>query len=102
LVHGCAAGPDVAGAFGPHIAYPDARLVTQRELAQHFAGFGPTLSIVRLEDRERFSHDPGYRQFLHFFSSNNACIRRSVWAQLPVPDVAFAEDQTWALRAIEA
>lgn len=102
LVQGCAASPDVAGAFGPHIAYPDARLVTQRELAQHFAGFGPTLSIVRLEDRERFAHDPGYRQFLHFFSSNNACIRRSVWEHIPFPDVAFAEDQTWALRAIEA
>lgn len=102
LVQGCNAAPDVAGAFGPHIAYSHARVVTQRELAQHFAGFGTALSIVRLEDRDRFARDPGYRQFLHFFSSNNACIRRTVWERLPLPDVAFAEDQTWALRAIEA
>jgi len=102
LVEGCNAAPDVAGAFGPHLAYPQARWVTQRELALHFAGFGQQLAVTRLEDRARFAADPGYRQWLHFFSSNNACIRRSVWERIPLPDVAFAEDQTWALSAIEA
>ncbi|WP_265258436.1 glycosyltransferase family 2 protein [Verminephrobacter aporrectodeae] len=102
LVAACAAEDDVAGAFGPHRAHPHARHVTHRELDQHFAGFGDQLSVVRLQDRARFAADPGYRQWLHFFSSNNACIRRSVWERLPLPDVAFAEDQTWALRAIEA
>lgn len=102
LVQACDAAPDVAGAFGPHRAHPDARWVTQCELAQHFAGFGQEQSVVRLDDRERFARDPGYRQWLHFFSSNNACIRRSVWERIPLPEVAFAEDQTWALRAIEA
>ncbi|WP_291488762.1 glycosyltransferase family A protein [Acidovorax sp.] len=102
MVEGCDAQPDVAGAFGPHRAHPEARYVTHRELDQHFAGFGDKLSVVRLEDRARFASDPGYRQWLHFFSSNNSCIRRSVWEQLPLPEVAFAEDQTWALRAIEA
>lgn len=102
LVAGCDAAPDVAGAFGPHLAYPQARLVTRRELEQHFAGFGASLSVTRMEDAERFSRDPGYRQWLHFFSNNNSCLRRSVWEQLPFPDVMFAEDQTWALRAIEA
>lgn len=102
LVDGCDTAPDVAGAFGPHLAYQQARPVTRRELAQHFAGFGSELSVVRMEDRERFDADPGYRQWLHFFSSNNACIRKSVWEKIPLPDVAFAEDQTWALRAVEA
>lgn len=102
LVEGCDFTPRVAGAFGPHRAHPDARPVTHRELDQHFAGFGEKLSVVQLEDRARFATDAGYRQWLHFFSSNNSCIRRSVWEQLPLPDVAFAEDQTWALRAIEA
>ena len=102
LVQGCDAEPGVAGAFGPHRAHPHARHVTHCELNQHFAGFGDQLSVVRLEDRARFAADPGYRQWLHFFSSNNACIRRAVWEQLPLPEVAFAEDQTWALRAIEA
>lgn len=102
MVQGCDSDPAVAGAFGPHRAHLQARHVTHCELNQHFSGFGDTLSVVRLEDRARFDSDPGYRQYLHFFSSNNSCIRRSVWQQLPLPEVAFAEDQTWALRAIEA
>lgn len=102
LVDACDSAPDVAGAFGPHIAHPYARAVTQRELAQHFAGFGAEQSVVRLDDKERFARDPGYRQWLHFFSNNNSCLRRSVWERLPFPDVAFAEDQTWALAAVEA
>lgn len=102
LVEACDTEPGVAGAFGPHRAHPEARWVTQRELAQHFAGFGRELSVVRMEDRERFDRDQGYRQWLHFFSSNNACIRRTVWERIPLPEVAFAEDQTWALSAIKA
>ena len=102
MVAGCDAAPDIAGAFGPHLAYTEARHVTHRELAQHFAGFGKNLSVVRLEDPVRFMNDPGYRQWLHFFSNNNSCIRRAAWEKVPLPDVMFAEDQTWALRAIEA
>ncbi|MDE2413708.1 MAG: glycosyltransferase family 2 protein [Comamonadaceae bacterium] len=102
LVEGCDSAPDVAGAFGPHRAHPGARHITERELAEHFAGFGSSLSRVRLEDRERFDREVGYRQWLHFFSNNNSCLRRSVWEKLPFPDVMFAEDQTWMLAAIKA
>jgi rhamnosyltransferase len=102
LVEGCDSAPDVAGAFGPHRAHPGARHVTERELTEHFAGFGSVLSRVQLEDRERFDREVGYRQWLHFFSNNNSCLRRSVWEKLPFPDVMFAEDQTWMLSAIKA
>lgn len=102
LVEGCNSAPDVAGAFGPHRAHPGARHVTERELTEHFAGFGSVLSRVQLEDRERFDREVGYRQWLHFFSNNNSCLRRSVWEKLPFPDVMFAEDQTWMLSAIKA
>ena len=102
LVEGCDADSAVAGAFGPHLAYRSARHVTHRELVEHFAGFGATLNLVRIDDPARFEADAGYRQFLHFFSSNNSCLRRSVWEKLPLPDVAFAEDQTWALEAVKA
>lgn len=102
LVSACDAAPDVAGAFGPHRAYASARYVTARELDQHFAGFGAEPSVVRVEDAERFARDPGYRQYLHFFSNNNSCLRRSVWERIPFPDVMFAEDQSWALKIMEA
>lgn len=102
LVEGCSSAPDVAGAFGPHLAHPGARHVTVCELQAHFAGFGAELSVVRLGDRARYENDVGYRQWLHFFSNNNSCLRRSVWRTLPFPDVGFAEDQTWMRAAIEA
>lgn len=91
----------VAGVFGRHLAYPDADPFTKRELELHFSGFD-NYTVVSLEDAERYKHDQGYRQLLHFFSDNNALIRRTVWEKIPYPDVDFAEDQLWAQKIIEA
>lgn len=102
LVAAADSAPEVAGAFGRHVAYPEASIVTTRELEAHFAGFGALPSVVRNDDPARYTADPGYRQFLHFFSNNNSCLRRSVWEQIPFPDVDFAEDQIWAKQVIEA
>ena len=91
----------IAGVFGRHIAYPGASSFTARELEMHFAGF-ETNPIVSLNDPQRYAEDVGYRQYLHFFSDNNALIRRSAWESIPYPDVNFAEDQIWAQKIIEA
>lgn len=93
--------PRIAGVFGRHLAYPQASPFTAAELEAHFAGFAAQ-PVVCLDDPARYARDIGYRQFLHFFSDNNALIRRSVWEQIPYPDVDFAEDQIWAQRVIEA
>lgn len=93
--------PAIAGVFGRHIAYPDANPFTIYELEQHFAGFD-AWQLVQLDDPARYAADQGYRQVLHFFSDNNALIRKSVWEKLPYPDVDFAEDQIWAQKIIEA
>lgn len=93
--------PKIAGVFGRHLAYPEANPYTIRDLDRHFQNFVPH-PVVWLDDRGRYDHDQSYRQQLHFFSDNNALIRRSVWNQLPYPDVDFAEDQIWAQKAIEA
>jgi rhamnosyltransferase len=93
--------PAIAGVFGRHIAYPDASPFTVHELEQHFASFD-AWQVVQLDDPERYAREEGYRQVLHFFSDNNAIIRRSVWEVLPYPDVDFAEDQIWAQTIIEA
>uniref|UniRef100_A0ABX1N476 Glycosyltransferase n=1 Tax=Aromatoleum buckelii TaxID=200254 RepID=A0ABX1N476_9RHOO len=102
LVAAAEVSPAVAGVFGRHVAYPAASPVTKRELEEHFSGFGGATSIFRIEDRERYAQDEGLRQFLHFFSNNNACLRRSVWERIPYPDVDFAEDQAWAKQIMEA
>lgn len=95
--------PDVAGAFGRHIAYPEASPYTIRDIQAHFDGFGAHPEIVgKLTDLERYARDQGWRQFLHYYSDNNSCLRRSVWEQFPYPDVEFAEDQIWARNVVDA
>lgn len=91
----------IAGVFGRHIAYPSASPYTKRDLEAHFANFAAE-PVVELTDRARYDRDESYRQRLHFFSDNNALLRRSVWQSHPYPDVDFAEDQIWAKHIVEA
>lgn len=102
LVAAAELSEDTAGAFGRHFAYPESGPVIARELVEFFRGFGEQANVVRMEDVERYRQDVGYRQVLHFFSSNNACLRRTVWERIPLPEVDFAEDQLWAKMVIEA
>ncbi|AFY64820.1 glycosyltransferase family 2 protein [Geitlerinema sp. PCC 7407] len=102
LVGAADQAPDVAGAFGRHLPYPGCNPFVARDLQLHFDHFLTWPLVARLEDRDRYQREAGYRQVLHFFSDNNACVRRSVWEKYPYPDVDFAEDQIWAKQIIEA
>lgn len=102
LVAAAELSPDTASAFGRHLAHLDGGPVIARELREFFRGFGDEPNTVRIDDPERYRRDEGYRQFLHFFSNNNACLRRAVWQRFPLPEVDFAEDQLWARSVIEA
>lgn len=102
LVEPLVASPDVAGSFGRHVAYPYASLCTKRDIDMHFDGFRSWPAVMGIEDHHRYAVDVGYRQMLHFFSDNNACLRRSVWLDIPYEDVDFAEDQVWAKSVLEA
>jgi len=94
---------DIGGAFGRHIAHEGADPFTRRDLEVHFDGFCNQPTIVSREtDAERYARDEGWRQMIHFFSDNNACLRRSVWEKISYPDVEFGEDQLWAKLMIEA
>jgi rhamnosyltransferase len=101
MVQTAEADPRIAGVFGRHIAYPSASPYTKRDLEAHFANFAAE-PVVELTDRARYDQDESYRQRLHFFSDNNALLRRSVWQMHPYPDVDFAEDQIWAKHIVEA
>lgn len=93
----------IGGAFGRHIAYPEASPFTKRDLDRHFEGFLKHPLIVHRDlDREKYINDVGWRQLLHFYSDNNSCMRKSVWETIPYPDVEFAEDQIWARDIVEA
>jgi len=94
----------IAGCFGRHVAHFDASIFTEMELAGHFKGFDAHPAVVSCEtDRARYDDgDPGWRQFLYFYSDNNSCLRKSVWQQFPYPAVRFGEDQAWARTIIDA
>jgi rhamnosyltransferase len=102
LVDVAESSEDIAGVFGRHYAYEESGLLVRRDLLAHFDGFKNMESIMWNEDPERYNIDIGYRQLLHFFSDNNACLRRSVWKMIPYPEVDFAEDQLWAKLIIES
>ena len=96
--------PDAAGAFGRHYAWPEASPFTRRDVNSGFEAFGADhLRLTRDTDPKRYENgDIGWRQRLHFFSDNNALLRRAVWGKIPYPDVDFGEDQVWADRIIAA
>ena len=91
----------IAGVFGRHLTYPEADIFTKRDFQMHFDSFLEE-PVVWLEDKKRYQENQGYRQKLHFFSDNNALLRRLAWKEIPYPDVSFAEDQQWAKLVIEA
>lgn len=93
--------PEIVGGFGIHYPYPDCNVFDARMLKLHFEGFGLDNTVYKLEDKERYDREEGYRHLLAFFSDNNSCLRRSVWEKYPYPDVNFAEDQIWARQMIE-
>lgn len=103
LVDSVMQSPNIAGAFGPHLAYPAHNQYIHRDLHMHFEGFRKfPLVLSRYTDPEKYASDPIWRQVLHFYSDNNSCLRRSVWKEIPYPDVDFAEDQIWASNIIES
>ncbi|MBW4509782.1 MAG: glycosyltransferase family 2 protein [Scytonematopsis contorta HA4267-MV1] len=94
--------PDIAGAFGRHFAYPGGNPFVERDLKEHFNMLFNYPHILKLDTEESYNTYLSCPQIWHFFSDNNACIRRSVWEKIPYPDVEFAEDQIWAKKILEA
>jgi len=92
-----------AGAFGKHLAWPDASFYTRRDIENHFKTFDnlPLLATKYLDLKRWNSKDNGFRQILRFYSDNNSCLRKSIWRDIPYPEVEYGEDQAWAFKIIE-
>lgn len=93
--------PEVAGAFGKHLPYPDCNLFDKRDITGYFESFGAENTVFYMDDPARYETEESYRHALAFFSDNNSCLRRSIWEKYPYADVNFAEDQIWARKIIE-
>lgn len=96
--------PRAAGAFGKHLAYPDASAFTKRDLNNHFDMFTRMpLAVGKNTDTKLWRQkDIQWQQKLHFYSDNNSCMRRSVFEDIPYREVQFGEDQLWAWDIINA
>ncbi len=96
--------PEAAGAYGKHLPYPDASAYTKRDLNDHFNLMAQhPLCISKGTNQKRFDRgDTQWRQFLHFYSDNNSCMRRSVWEKIPYRRIKYGEDQVWADDIIKA
>lgn len=92
----------IAGVFGRHIAYESASLFVKRDIDRIFISINKNGNMYQITDQLKYKNDQNYRKIMHFFSDNNACLRKSVWEKYPYPDIEFAEDQIWAKIILEA
>jgi rhamnosyltransferase len=92
---------DIVGVFGKHLPYDDCDIFEKHNLIIHFNNFGQGLVVYKMDDKERYKKDEGYRHLLCFYSDNASAMRKSIWHKIPYDDVDFAEDQLWAKKIIE-
>jgi len=92
---------NIVGVFGKHLAYDECDVFEKHNLQIHFDNFGEGIIVYKMEDKERYDNDEGYRHLLCFYSDNASAMRKSIWMDIPYKDVNFAEDQLWAKTIIE-
>jgi len=93
----------IAGVFGRHLPREDCNPIERRDLVNFFNGFGKKTSVYKLKTKDPIDEYETNKQQLAFFSSNNACIRRSVWKKIPYKKVEIlGEDQMWGRDIILA
>ena len=91
---------DVAGSYSQHIAHENHSIFRKSELEIFFS----QLSTFSMASKDSLSHAKTQRErdLITFFSNNSSCIRGSLFKhELPFPEVDFAEDQAWSVKAIE-
>ena len=96
-------GAKVAGVFGAHQAYPDATPFVSMGIQGHFEHFNRLAHVAHWD-----AHDDiipfgstSWQNWLHYYSDNNSCMRRSVWEHIPYPDIDWGEDQVWAWEIVK-
>lgn len=93
----------VDAVFGSHRAHPSHPKYLDEWMTAHFNGFKGK-AIYRKSDSlgDYYLESPRHRQFMHYYSDNNSCLRKESWMQYPYPDVFYGEDQLWADWVIQA
>ncbi|MDH2131068.1 glycosyltransferase family 2 protein [Sphingobium yanoikuyae] len=97
-------GTKVAGVFGAHKAYPEATPFVSMGIDGHFEHFN-RLPHVADWDGDHGNPIPfgsvPWQNWIHYYSDNNSCMRRSVWEKIPYPNIDWGEDQVWAWEIVK-
>lgn len=97
-------GNQVAGVFGAHKAYPDATPFVSIGIEGHFEHFNGLPHVAQWNGDHG---DPipfgsvAWQNWIHYYSDNNSCMRRSVWEKIPYPNIDWGEDQVWAWEIVK-
>ncbi len=102
LVNPMMENDEIAGVFGRHYSYPASGRKMHHDLESFMQGFDRGPQVVRISDWDDYHSSLSTQQFMHYYSDNNSCLRRSVWKEIPYQDVNYGEDQIWAKEIIEA
>lgn len=92
---------DIMGVYSKHLPYEDCDIFEKELLNQFFISFGLDTTIYFIEDQKKYDEDEAYRSKLCFYSDNASAMRKSIWNEIPYPEVDFGEDQKWARIIIE-
>lgn len=103
LIAGFEMGPKIGGVTGRHQSRPEHGLFLHRDMEAMFDGLGRMNSVNSWATTPEESLVKGTIDWLRitaFYSDNNSAIRRSVWKQLPYPNIDWGEDLVWCLELI--
>lgn len=89
----------IVGVFGRHIPYGNCNIVEAESITNHFYRMGNNISLRGMDST--YNSCVQQRMRVCFFSDNNSAIRKNITACINYSNIAFAEDQEWAKRAIE-
>ena len=92
------ADPSIAGAYSRHLPRPHCHPMEWRRIVEDELSGRPE-SCLNSSHAPDYANNPAY---FYFFSNVSSVLRRSVWQEIPFPEVEFAEDQLWAKGVLEA
>ncbi len=91
---------EVAASYGRQIAPSCAGPLAQaRSLLWQRANAEPRIQSVA-SPTTFWGLPPAERLQLAAFDDVTACLRRSVWEKIPLPELSYGEDQAWAVQAL--
>ncbi|MDH0117653.1 glycosyltransferase [Rhizobium pusense] len=105
LIAGFDKGERVAGVTGRHQAYPEHGPFVANDMQNHFDALALLPNPIDMEIGLPSNYYPGsttWRMLAYFYSDNNSAMSRSVWKEIPYPEIEWGEDYVWASLAIKA